>query len=68
MFVSNGYNGMSLYNITNPGTVTRVKYFNSDETKDFIWAGDILYTMSFNFLILMDVTNPRDPREMSRIY
>ncbi len=67
LYVSNGYNGMSLYNVSNPNTVTRIKYINSEETKDFIWYEDVLYTMTFNYVLLMDVNDPLNPKELSRI-
>jgi hypothetical protein len=68
LYVSNGYNGMSLYNVSEPDSVIRIKYFHSEETKDFIWYGDVLYTMCFNYVMLLGVTDPLDPQVLARIY
>lgn len=65
LYVSNGINGMSLFNVTVPDSLRLVKFFQQPETKDFIWIENLLYIMGFNNIRILDVTDPLMPVELS---
>lgn len=67
LYVSNGYNGFSLYSVADPRNIRRIAYWNTPETKDFIWAGKILYTMGFTNIKIYDVSDPLNPALLSAI-
>ncbi len=61
LFVSNGYNGFSLFNVENPIAVSRIKYWDTPNTKDFIWIDSILYTMCFTEVRIYNVEDQLAP-------
>ncbi len=67
LYVSNGSNGFSLYTVSDPNNISRLAYWNSPSTKDFIWKGNILYTMAFKNIIIYDVEIPTSPEILSTI-
>ncbi len=67
LFVSNGYNGFTLFDVKNPTTVTKIKYWDTPDTKDFIWVDTILYTMGFSNVMVYEVTDPHTPQLLATI-
>ncbi len=67
LYVSNGYNGFSLFNVKNPMTVSRIKYWDAPDTKDFIWSDSILYAMCFTEVRIYNVANPLTPQFLAVI-
>ena len=67
LYVSNGTRGFELYSIYNPRRLQRLKFWDTPETKDFIWTGPLLYIMSFNDIRIFDVSTPLLPTELSVI-
>ncbi len=68
LFVSNGHNGFTLFDVKNPRTVTQIKYWNTPDTKDFIRVNSILYTMGFTNIMVYDVADPLSPQLLATIY
>lgn len=67
VYVSNGNNGFTLFNVADPGKVTQIKYWNTPATKDFIWIGDILYVMAFSNVMIYNVDDPESPLLLAKI-
>jgi hypothetical protein len=67
LYVSLGVRGFDLYTIHDPGQLKKIESWDGPETKDFIWAGTLLYIMSFDNIRIFDVSNPLEPRELSVI-
>jgi hypothetical protein len=67
LYVSNGYNGFSLYNTADPKNVRRIKYWDTPATKDFIWMDSTLYIMNFTGITINNVANPENPLLLSKI-
>jgi hypothetical protein len=67
LYVSTGSNGFELFDVTTPATPTRVKQWAHGTTRDFIWAGAILYVMGDNDIAIYDATDPAAPVLLSRI-
>ncbi len=68
LYVSNGYNGFTLYNVSDPKNVEILKTWDQTITKDFIWYDDILYSMGFNSFSIYNVTDPLEPKLLSTIF
>ncbi len=68
LFVSNGYNGMTLFSVADPRNPTTLFYKRDIETKDFIWSNNLLYMMGFSNVILFDAIDPKKIKELSYIY
>lgn len=68
LYVSNGYNGFTLYNILDPNNIEAINIWPNTITKDFIWHENLLYSMGFSSFAIYDVTNPLDPVKLSTIF
>lgn len=68
LYVSNGYNGFTLYNVSNPENVSVLKTWPSTITKDFIWYDDLLYSMGFSSFSIYNVSDPMNPVLLSTIF
>jgi hypothetical protein len=67
LYVSTGSNGFALFDVTSPATPTRIAAWADRPTKDFIWSRRILYTLSFDGLLIFDVSKPEAPALLSEI-
>jgi hypothetical protein len=67
LYVAQGYNGFALYNVKDPRQMTAVASWTTPSVKDFIWAGNRLYVMTFGEIMIYDVTNPSAPALLSTI-
>lgn len=68
LYVSNGYNGFTLYEVSDPENIKTIKTWNETITKDFIWYNNTLYSMGFSSFSIYDVTNPENPILLSTIF
>lgn len=68
LYVSNGYNGFTLYNVSDPKNIQMVSAWPNAITKDFIWNNHLLYSMGFNTFSIYDVSDPTKPELLSTIY
>lgn len=66
LFVSKGENGFVLYDVTSPDKPAVVASWN-DATRDFIWDGNRLYSMTPGAVDIYDVTDPAAPSVLSTI-
>lgn len=60
LFVSKGNNGFALYDVTAPDKPALVASW-TDATRDFIWDGTVLYSMTEGGVAIYDVTDPAAP-------
>jgi hypothetical protein len=67
LYVSTGHNGFKLFNVADADTPNAVVGWESPDTKDFIWYGDLLYVMGFKAVTIYRVTNPELPAPLSSI-
>lgn len=68
LYVSNGYNGFTLYNVKDPANISQLKTWPTTITKDFIWYDDLLYSMGFSTFSIYDVSDPFNPVLLSSIF
>ncbi len=55
LYVSNGYGGFTLFDISKPASPQALERWTDKDTKDFIWDNDVLYVMAFTEVRLSDV-------------
>lgn len=67
LYVSTGYNGYELLDVTVPTTPSRIKKWEEKPTKDFIWSEDLLYVLTFKGLLIFDVSTPEEPVLLSEV-
>jgi len=67
VYVSNGHNGFTLFSVADPSRVSQIKYWNTPETKDFIWYGNRLYIMGFSNVMIYNVDDPCSPMLLAKI-
>jgi len=67
LYVSNGHSGYELYDVSSPGDPSHVESWAQRPTKDFIWSDQTLYTLTFDGLLIFDVSDPKGPVLLSEI-
>jgi len=67
LYVAKGYNGYSLYSVADPYNPITVSEWDSHTARDFIWTGKRLYVMGFGDVLIFDVNNPQQPKQVGRI-
>lgn len=60
LYVSKGKNGFALFDVSAPGAPEMVRSWEG-ETRDFLWNGDVLYSMTLGLVRIFDVSDPTDP-------
>lgn len=66
LYVSKGANGFVLFDVSAPDQPKPIASWVG-ETKDFIWAGSVLYSMTTGEVRVYDVTDPTDPTYVSTL-
>jgi hypothetical protein len=66
LYVSKGDNGFVLYDVAAPERPRELAQW-LDVTKDFIWLGDVLYSMTFDEVNVYDVSDPTSPALLSTL-
>jgi hypothetical protein len=66
LYVSKGANGFVLFDVSAPDQPTPIASWEG-ETKDFIWTGGVLYSMTSGQVRVYDVTDPTDPTYVSTL-
>ena len=67
LYVSNGQAGFALVDVARPTEPALVGSWHDWATKDFIWAGDVLYVLGFDDLRIFDASDPRNPALIATI-
>ena len=67
LYVSNGYGGFTLFDISLPSSPEALKSWTGTDTKDFIWDSDVLYVMAFTEVRLYDVRDAMAPAAIGQI-
>ncbi len=67
LYVAFGTAGHGLYDISAPDSPRATKTWETYASKDFIWQEDLLYTMGFDRITILDVSDPNVPRPVGAI-
>jgi hypothetical protein len=67
LYVANGWSGFSLHRAANPNDMTQIQHWDSPATRDFIWTGNLLYLMGMEQIVIDDVSDPLNPRQLGII-
>ena len=67
LYVSSGKKGFELLDVGDPSDPVRVQAWQDRPTRDFVWQGSLLYTLTFDGLLIFDVSNPKMPVLLSEI-
>lgn len=67
LYVAHGKKGMSLFDVTSPNDVFSVKHFSDEKAFDFMWIENKLFTLTFDKIIIYDVSDRIKPVVVSEI-
>lgn len=67
LYVGQDLNGFSLWDVSDPRTMTRMEQWNTPRAIDFIWDMSTLYVMGSDGVQVFDVTDPRTPVMQSEL-
>ncbi|MBN1309384.1 MAG: hypothetical protein JXA18_15800 [Chitinispirillaceae bacterium] len=67
LYVANGWAGFSLYRAANPLDLEIIAQWSEPAARDFIWDRDRLYLMGMEEVVVYDVADPFNPRELGSI-
>jgi len=61
LYVARGFNGWTLFGLSNPSSPSIIRQWTKPAVRDFIWIRDRLYTMCFDRVIIYSVSDPGNP-------